>query len=42
MGMLDEILNSIQDSGAASDPGKQQGMSPIATFQRKNREPTIN
>src|SRR6516162_3242585 len=36
MGMLDEILNSIQDSGAASDPGTQsapggsQGMSPIA------------
>ena len=34
MGMLDEILNSIQDSGAASDPGTQsapggsQGMSP--------------
>jgi hypothetical protein len=23
MGMLDEILNTIQDSGAASDPGKQ-------------------
>jgi hypothetical protein len=23
MGMLDEILNSIQDSGAAGDPGTQ-------------------
>ena len=35
MGMLDEILHSIQDSGAAGDPGSQsapgsQGMSPIA------------
>jgi len=36
MGMLDEILNSIQDSGAASDPGTQPApggslvMSPIA------------
>ena len=36
MGMLDEILNSIQDSGAAGDAGPQsapkgsQGMSPIA------------
>jgi hypothetical protein len=36
MGVLDEILNSIQDSGAPGDPGTQstpagsQGMSPIA------------
>ena len=36
MGMLDEILNNIQDSGAAGDVGPQsapkgsQGMSPIA------------
>jgi uncharacterized protein YidB (DUF937 family) len=35
MGMLDEILNSIQDSGAGdpgtqSAPGRSQGMSPIA------------
>jgi len=35
MGMLDEILNSIQDSSTASDPRTQsapggQGMSPIA------------
>jgi hypothetical protein len=36
VGMLDEILNGIQDSGAAGDPGTQsapggsQGVSPIS------------
>jgi hypothetical protein len=43
VGMLDEILNSIQDCGAAVDqgtqsaPGGSQGISPIAKAAPRNR-----